>query len=108
MNEVVLDPLRLLELQQLPLEIAQVAEKAILPLASFRAGAEMDHAHVLARGNDVRAVAVRATGKDVDEIAPPAHLAAELAHVDVHAAGLPISQRRQRRRVRANDGDALH
>ena len=78
------------------------------PFDAVGAGAQVDDADIGARLDDGGGIGLGAAGEDVDEVAAASHLAAELAHVDVHAAGLAVAQGRQRRRVRADDGYSLH
>ena len=88
-------------------ELGQVVVDLVLVVGALGAGRQVDDAHVVAEaGRDALDALVLRAREDVDRQAAVAQLARELAHVDVHAAGLLAAEGGEGTGVDAEHGDA--
>src|SRR5262249_3897214 len=76
---------------------------------SLRPGRDVDHAGIFAQHLvDVRDARILAAGEHVDLDAAPSQFAAQIAHVDVHAAGFLAAKHGQRAGVHAQHRDSAY
>ena len=105
-HHVVGDALARREREYVRLELVEVRCDHFFADRRARTRGDVDDARVRAERLGQRRIGRRGAGEDIDAVATRAERLAELADVDVHAAGLAAAHRRQRRRVDAQHGDA--
>jgi hypothetical protein len=104
-DQVVGDAFACREREQVRLELREMRDDRVLLDQLRRTGGDIDHAGVRAEGLYFGRLRRRPPGEDVDRIAARTQLAAQLAHIDVHAASLAPAGSGERRRMHAEHGD---
>src|SRR5450759_4958688 len=93
-DQVVFDTVALGEEVYVADKLIYVVEELILVVGSHRPGREVYHPGVVAERLDLRGGRVLEAGENVNAFPSPPKLAAQLAHIYVHTAGLaPTKQR---------------
>ncbi len=89
-------------------KLRQVIEDEIFVIRSHRPGGQVDDTAVMAQAiADLGQVGILLAGEDVHEKTSSPQFAAQIADVDVHAAGLLASQRGQGTGMSTDHGDTV-
>ena len=105
-NHVVADALAAAEGLNALGELFDGHDQAVVIDRFGRTGGDLDQARAGREFFDVRRINVNAAREDIDGHAQRAQALGDASHVEVHAAGLAATERRERRCVEREHGDA--